>query len=436
MACGRMGRRRKRLALGFVLVAAAVTGVVLWPTPSPNHAPRRATAGPTGINRPAYPTLLKHALSGVTSIEIRGAAGITTTVKRPATVRKIVSWFAALPHPPQHDVSDPHASDWCSGYRPAVARIDFRGTGGGAVLRAVDRLPGPYAGACGGSISFKRRALADDDFLSRVSGLIGVDLSANPRTLRNEEAAKRDVGMLLRRVRVPPGSQLLETIPPRISGSPTNSATARQLWRVHMPFLQVYKWEKAHPPRGSGPGDFSGAVGWDRNNGRPIADRGEGYGYPALAGRTYGGELDLDVSHYVRHGAWTRISFDVEERWIVARPPEERIPGGVRTLVIHGLGRRVRRITRTAAIARIVRWFDSRPLVQSYAGECGPGGPAYLRPVRITFLDAAGKVLASATDPRSSSYGGGCNPISVWVGGRKQPELDPGIEDSFERFLP
>jgi len=82
------------------------------------HAARvpPAAVGPTGMNPPAYPTLLKHALSGVTSIEIRGAAGITTMVKRPTTVREIVSWFAALPHPPRQSVSDPHASDWCSGY--------------------------------------------------------------------------------------------------------------------------------------------------------------------------------------------------------------------------------------------------------------------------------------------------------------------------------
>jgi len=291
-------------------------------------------------------------------------------------------------------------------------------------------------GLCGGSISFKRRALADDDFLSRVSGLIGVDLTANRRTLQNEEAAKRDARRLLDLVRLPPGSQLLATSPPTISGPPENSVSASGVWRVRLPLLEAYRWEKAHQPRGSGPGYFSGAVGWDRNHGRPVASRGEGYAYPALAGRTYGGELDLELEHHVRHGAWTRISFDVGERWIVARPSGEKIPSGVRALVIHGLGRHVRRITRPGVVARVVHWFDSRRVVQSYFGECGAGGPPHLRPVRITFLGAGARVLASATDPRSSSYGGGCNPISLRVRGRKEPDLDPGIDDSFERLLP
>jgi len=433
MARVRTGHRRKRLALACILVGAAVTGVVLWPTSSSNHAPRRAATGPTGPNRPAYPSLLKHVLAGVTSIEIRGAAGTTTIVKRPAKVRKIVGWLDVLPRPA--DRRGPGSnSDWCSGYRPSFARFDFRGAGDRVLLRAVDRL-GYIPGFCDSTISFNERALLDDDFLSRVSGLIGVDLSANPRTLRNEEAAKRDAQRLLGLVRVPPGSQPLATFQPTIAGPPTNSVTARRVWRVHMPFLQVYKWEKAHPPRGSGPGDFSGAVGWDPNHGRPIADRGEGYGYPSIAGRTSGGEVDLDVSHYVRHGTWTRISFDVTETWIIARPGSEKIPSGVRTLVIRGLGRRVRRITRPDVVARIVRWFDSKRVVQSYVGECGRGG-THPRAVRITFFGAEGKALATATDPRTSSYGGGCNPISLRAAGRKEPDLDPGIEDSFERLLP
>lgn len=428
------GRRGTKLALalGCVLVAAAVTGAVLWPSPS-DDAPRRAAKGPTGPNRPAYPLLLKHALAGATSVEIRGAAGITTIVKRPATVRQIVRWFAALPHPLPEQVSDRYASDWCSGYQPLDVLFDFNDGGGRVLLNAVDRFPGRTP-ICHGSISFNGRALADHDFLSRVSGLIGIDLTANRRTLQREEAAKRDALKLFRLVRVPPRSQLIATSPLTFDEPESHSVTAHRVWRVRLPFSQVYRWVKAHPPRGSGPGDYSNARGGSTNYGRETADRGDGYGYPDLAGGTER-ELNLDVWHYVRHGAWTRIRADVYETWTVARPSDAKIPSGVRTLVIHGLGRHIRRIARPDVVAQVVRWFDSRRVIQWFAGECGLRGPPYRGPVRITFLGAAGTVLASATDPRKSTFGGLCNPISLRVGRYKQPELDPGIDDSFVRLL-
>jgi hypothetical protein len=228
---------------------------------------------------------------------------------------------------------------------------------------------------------------------------------------------------------------LISTSRLAVTGFPSNAVRASRVWRVRLPLLQVYTWEKAHPPQGSGPGNFSDGRGWDLNNGRTITDRNDGYSYPPLAGRTYGSELDLDVSH-VQHGAWTRIRADAEERWIVARPSDEKIPGGVRTLAIHVLGRHVRRITRPDVIARVVRWFNSKPVLQDIGGECGVSLGPSLRPVRITFLGPAGKALASAFDPRWSDYGGACNPISFWVGGHAQPELDTGVADSFERFLP
>lgn len=432
MVRARLGRHRDKFALGCVLLAAA--GLVLWATSSDDHVHQRRAVGPTGPNRPAYPTLLGHALAGVETVDIRGGAGITTSVTRPAFVRRIASWFEQLPHPRPDSVSA-EGEDRCSGYRPVAVRFDFRAGAGRLLFSAVDSLPGPMPGMCPGSISSQGLALADDDYVTRVSGLIGVDLTSNPRTLRREEEAKRDAPRLFRFVRVPPGSRLVKTVDPtfdsRMALPFRNSVSASRVWRVRLPLLKAYKWVKAHPPLGSYPGGFSGEVGGQAG---VEEDRGDGYSYPPLAGQADHRELDMEVAHYVREGAWTRIEADVTETWIIARPAGEKIPRGVRTLVIRGLGRHVRRITRPDVIRRVVHWFDSRRIVQSYVGECGRGFPD-LRDVTITFLDATGKVLASATDPRASDWGGGCNPISFKVRGQKEPELDPGIYDSFEPLL-
>ena len=415
----RMGSRRQRLALGCAVGAAAVTALAFWATSSSVQAPQGAAVGPTGLTRPAFPSLVERALTPATSIAIRNSVGVAATVTRPADVRQIASWLAALPRPvPGSD--DP----WCSGYRELVVRFDFLVPGGDVALRAVDRLPGPYAGACGGSISFEGHAVAEKYFLSRVSRLIGIDLTANPRTLRHEEAAKRDAWKLLDLVRVPPGSQPLARFRPRIEGPESNSVSARRVWRVRLPLLQVYKWEKAHPPRGSYQGGYSDAVGWDRNNGRPTSSRGDGYTYAPLAGQTYTRELDLNVWHYVHHGAWTQIEANVRERWIVTRPSDERVPRGVRAIVVHGPARLARRITRPDLIARAVHWIDSLPLVQAFSGECGPGRPS--RSITIDFLGPTRKPLAVASAYYPGGAEGRCNPLGLRIGGLKRPPLDGG----------
>ncbi len=221
---------------------------------------------------------------------------------------------------------------------------------------------------------------------------------------------------------------MLRTFHPLISGLPWDSVTASRTWRVHLPFIQVYRWIRAHQPRGSGPGDFNDiGVGWSANRQWPIADRGDGYGYPVLADRIDRRELDLDVWHFVRHRHWTRIRADVDETWVVARPSDEKIPSGVRTIVIHGPGRRVRRVTRVEQVGRIVHWIDALPLLQQFGGECGLHTAPY-RPVKISFLGATSKILARVLDPRTGL--GRCSPLSFHIGNRAEPPLDPGYEST------
>src|ERR1700687_3635030 len=124
---------------------------------------------------------------GVNSIGVRSATGVTTSVTRPVAVRQIVKWFNALPRFVARPCPYPV-------YKPPDVGFDFRAAGGGVVLHAVDHDPG----TCSGSITYttvgqvKYAALADDNFVARVSRLTSVDVDPSARTAGNERLAKRD----------------------------------------------------------------------------------------------------------------------------------------------------------------------------------------------------------------------------------------------------
>ena len=159
-----------------------------------------------------------------------------------------------------------------------------------------------------------------------------------------------------------------------------------------MYFEDVFAYVRAHRQHGSSvDGTGAGSV-WGVVNERDLF-----LTFPAIPHRITSREIDFHF--YKLPAGWTRVTADAGESWVVARSPNEKVPAGVRSIVIDGARKLARRITRPEQVAQVVHWFDSLPVTgRGYGDWCTiaityPPPP----PVTIDFLGAAGAKLATAT---------------------------------------
>jgi hypothetical protein len=313
-------------------------------------------------------------------------------------------------------------------YDPPTLTFVFRGAGG-TRTRFVDRLPG----TCGGEIEDGRgTALADDGLVTRVSRLLGVDFAPNARTAQNQAAAKRDVRILLGLVQLPAGSRpyagppLTEQPDPKskvkirvVPDGTVHYVNVHRAWTVDLPLASVLAFEKAHRPHGAS----DEGSGWG-GRGSVVTDRELSYSLPGVAGRIDSRGLDFELDRVSDNR--TRIHVTAYDNWVVVGSPKERVPAGVREIVVHGPARLARRITQPERIARIVRWFDSLPVAPGWTSfGCWVTDRS---PVRIDFLGARGAKLATASGIYNGGFSSICNPIAFSVGGLSYPSL---IGDDF-----
>ena len=347
---------------------------------------------------------------GVSSIRITSATGVAVTVTRRSAVRQIVTWFDALPHfvarPCPYLV-----------HQPPDVTFKFRGAGGGVTLHAVDHVPG----TCSGSIAYgndgqvKYAPLADDNFVARVSKLIGVNFDGS-QTEQNKRAATRDVARILRLAIVPPGSHRVAAPPHQASPfvGVTNFADRNRAWAVPMSVGSVDAFEKAHLPKGSR------LFSWGTSSDHGITSMQVTFSFPARPGISTR-ELALDISPMKSGG--TRIDVDAEDVWVVARPVSDSVPRGVRRLVVDG-----HHVTNEREVRKIVRWFDALPTVQQGAFSCPM--ETYGPTVVLAFRSASGALLAIARMPTHSAsgylYSSRCEPILFRIGGGKLAGLVGG----------
>jgi hypothetical protein len=125
----------------------------------------------------------------------------------------------------------------------------------------------------------------------------------------------------------------------------------------------------------------------------------------------------------------------------IRRPVSERVPGGVRTVLV---ARSVRQssggaesgitftytLTDTAKISQITRWLNALPIEQPGQTSCNTH-PGVARSIRLTFKSAVGTTLATATDRTNSpNLSTACNTVSFTVRGHQYIPLADG-----SRFL-
>ena len=359
---------------------------------------------------------------GVSSIRIRSATGITTTVIGRPAIREIVKRFDALPR----FVARPCPYQR---YTPPDVSFDFRALGHGVVLHAVDHFPG----TCRGSITYstkgqlKHAALADRNFVAQVSNWVG-DIDPNPRTAGNELLARRDAARLVRLAVLPPGSRLMTWTPKAFAatGQPpsTTSPHNDRIWKVRMSLDAVLAFERAHRPDGSKMTNSGKSYSRAHGPSSPLMVEGHvTFSFPAIRHRVWTRELGVGIVPLAN--GWTAIRIGAWDDWVLAHDPDEVVPSGVRTIEIRKGSLLAHRVTTPHTIATIIRWFDALPVAPP-AGPCGPLGALpghHLRFERITFLGGSGQVLARAKDWPYGIPSGACNPIAFSAGGHSFPPL-------------
>ena len=125
----------------------------------------------------------------------------------------------------------------------------------------------------------------------------------------------------------------------------------------------------------------------------------------------------------------TIIRADAQVVWVYPRSPSEKIPTGVHRIDIkvphHG---RAVRVTHSAKVARIVKWFNALPI--SPPGVDTPCLDVRRARTTVSFRSADGALLALATVPLTSA--GTCDPIGFTIGSHVQrPLIDVPLRASF-----
>jgi hypothetical protein len=134
----------------------------------------------------------------------------------------------------------------------------------------------------------------------------------------------------------------------------------------------------------------------------------------------------LSVTVLQRSRSVTTIRVDAEDIWRV-KPPNERVPAGVREITIHRNSWLKNpplsiRVTDATKVRAIVRWFDALPLYTGGGGYC-PAMTFTGPPTVVDFRPANGRVLAQSRIV-GAGLGGPCGPgIAFSIGGRAEPML-------------
>lgn len=232
-----------------------------------------------------------------------------------------------------------------------------------------------------------------------------------------ERVARREAERLLRRFPQPTGARRLRR--PRDYGGVLDQSgpeAAAELvdvhgfWSVREPLKQVGEFVRAHRPHG-----FE-SFGTEYGSSVPHYLTW-GFAWPANRSRSPNPTRFLDVTAVALPGR-TVVRVDAKAVWIYPRSASERVPAGVREIVVRAPNVHAR-VTDAAQVAKIVRWLDALPV--------SPPGivlacPLEIAPdVRISFVGASGAVLARALAPPGQA--GLCDAIRFWIRGHPQRSL-------------
>jgi hypothetical protein len=237
------------------------------------------------------------------------------------------------------------------------------------------------------------------------------------------QRAVADAAAILASFAVPPGARRLSGAPEGVLKQPPMSSSSPDFvddaswWQVPGTPQAVLGWEQAHLPRRfSGP--FSGAGIYGPGM---TAAWSDSFPLPVVPGVLNSRQLLVEAT--AAGGGQTALRVDAQVTWLPAKPATERIPSAARAVTITAIpgpgevGRTPApvTITDTTVVRRIASLIDGLPIFPPGSYSC----PADIgRALRMTFRATAdGPALAVAAP------GGGCDIVSLTVGGAAQPGL-------------
>lgn len=232
---------------------------------------------------------------------------------------------------------------------------------------------------------------------------------------RRERAAAREAERLLHKFAPPPGARPARE--PRGYGGvlrrsgpepPAKVVDIHRFWSVRRSLKAVAAFVRAHHVRGF---KSSGAE-YGTNVPHYLA-----WSFVWPTGGHAPSRRLLNVTA-VRLPGRTVLRVDAKSVWVYPRSRSEKVPYGVREIVLHAPKVRVK-VTDPAKVQRIVRWFDALPISPpGVATMCAlmPGAD-----ITLSFRSRSGHSLAQAKLPPTSASI--CDSISFTIGGHPQTPL-------------
>lgn len=272
-----------------------------------------------------------------------------------------------------------------------------------------------------------------------VTGAFSRPAQATPRpsTASNRALARAVANTLLGQVAPPAGARVVSSDPERPSVNPWLGLPATRpasplavdlgrFWRVPGDPKSVIDWISAHPPAGlTKSGQSAGADhGTTRFWGVTFTAR-------SIPGRISQAQLSVGVT--AADGGGTALRADAVVVWMIPRPAGERVPAGVRSVLVsvdhYGRGAfKAATVTAPGKVARLVAYVNSRQLAQPGAINCPAIGPS-TQVVDLRFLGAAG----TGSVPLARAVEDGCDGLRFSVRGHRQHALAEG--DSVSALL-
>lgn len=246
--------------------------------------------------------------------------------------------------------------------------------------------------------------------------------------IANRSAAREDAQHLLARLRLPPGASLVSTepagTPPILDDEPGRKLAtlvdATNWWTVPGEPKEVVAWMVANPPTGAVGLGSGTAVTFETEETAKLAE----FSWPAVPNVLQSRTLHAAAAPGPSGSSILRA--DALVRWLLIRPPQERIPASARfvEVVEHRHPKStVLAISKAPVVRRLAALVDSLPPSQP-AGRACPKRRAVHR-LRLTFRarpDAPVLAEASQELPGRSS----CQPLNLKIQGKRQLPLREG----------
>ncbi len=269
--------------------------------------------------------------------------------------------------------------------------------------------------------------------------------SSKAAALANDRASRVAAHQLLERLKLPAGavkSGLVAGIPADLWTPSELIATPHRVdvygvWRLPQSVRQVIRFIENHGPPGLqlGLGSQSGGGSAGQSQGRGsrfVVDTAtEEFNSSGTVATVIWRELALQAD--ALKGGGTALRADAQAGWLNPRPAAERIPSAIDRVQVtaygpsgrYKQGQRTISLASAARIKALIGRLNGLPIAQGRVGRC-PGDTG----LRVSFeFYSPARAQAAAV----AVYNPFCSRVQLVLRGQRQPDLQVGLPDGFEK---